>query len=165
VKPGAVAAERNAGEWKQNIRDESNMQRIMNKHNLNWQTWLKNGDQYLKAATPKGTKSRFGANIRYNLLSMSLEGYIMAILDFHHNLPDNHTYFDLVSGLERVMPMDETLKKRILQYENIQSICSIEKYHRCDPTEEALRDLKGAITEISQMAHNVCDPVSSPADN
>ena len=91
----------------------------MNKHNLNWQTWLKNGDQYLKAATPKGTKSRFGADIRYNLLSMSLEGYIMAILDFHHNLPDNHTYFDLIYGLERVMPIDETLKKRILQYENI----------------------------------------------
>ncbi len=141
------------------------MQSIMNKHNLNWQTWLKNGDQYLKAATPKGTKSRFGTDIRYNLLSMSLEGYIMAILDFHHNLPDNHTYFDLIYGLERVMPIDDTLKKRILQYENIQSICSIEKYYRSDPTEEALSDLKGAITEISMMAHKTCDPVSSQADN
>jgi len=129
----------------------------MNKNNLNWETWLKNGDQYLSAATPKSTRSRFGANIRYNLLSMSLEGYIMAILDYHHNLPHNHTYIDLIAALETVMPVAETLKSRILQYENIQSICSIEKYHRSDPTEEELDDLKGAIIEISMMAHETCD--------
>jgi hypothetical protein len=123
---------------------------------LDWQTWLKNGDQYLKAATPKTKKSRFSAAIRYNLLSMSLEGYIMAILDYHKNLPLNHTYFDLVTALETIMPIDETLKNRILQYENIQSICSIEKYHRSDPTEEELDDLKGAIFEISTMSHQTC---------
>lgn len=129
----------------------------MKTNKLNWNTWLKNGDQYLKAATPKAKKSRFGADIRYNLLSMSLEGYIMAILDFHNNLPLNHTYYDLVTALETVRPIDAKLKKRILQYENIQSICSIEKYHRSDPTEEELDDLKGAIIEISLMAHQTCD--------
>lgn len=132
----------------------------MYKSDLNWQTWLKNGDQYLKAATPKGKKSRFGTDIRYNLLSMSLEGYIMAILDFHNKLPDNHTYKDLIFGLERVMPVDTALKQRILQYENIQSICSIEKYHRSSPTEEELDDLKGAINEISMIAHRTCDSIS-----
>jgi hypothetical protein len=122
----------------------------------NWQTWLRNGDQYLSATTHKGKKSRFGADIRYNLLSMSLEGYIMAILDYHHNLPDNHTYIDLINALETVIPIEETLKNRILQYENIQSVCSIEKYHRRTPTEEDLEDLRGAIVEISVMAHKVC---------
>ena len=121
---------------------------------LNWRTWLKNGDQYLKAATPKGEKSRFGTDIRYNLLSMSLEGYIMAILDFHGDLPENHTFLDLVVALERVMPIDESLKQRILKYENIQSICSLETYHRSAPTEEELLDLKGAIVEISSLAHD-----------
>ena len=129
----------------------------MTANTLNWRTWLKNGDQYLHAATPKAKKSRFGADIRYNLLSMSLEGYIMAILDFHNDLPENHTYYDLMTALEKVTPIDETLKNRILQYENIQSICSIEKYHRTDPTEEELDDLKGAVTEISRMAHQTCD--------
>lgn len=137
----------------------------MYKSNLNWQTWLKNGDQYLKAATPKGEKSRFGTDIRYNLLSMSLEGYIMAILDFHNNLPDNHTYTDLVIGLERVMPIDETLKKRILQYESIQSICAIDKYHRVSPTEDELDDLKEAITEMSMIAHETCTPLYSESDS
>ena len=68
----------------------------MEENKLNWKTWLKNGDQYLKAATPKAKKSRFGTDIRYNLLGMSLEGYIMAILDYHGTLPDNHTFIDLM---------------------------------------------------------------------
>ena len=128
----------------------------METFDLNWETWLTHGDQFLSAATPKKEKSRFKEDIIYNLLSMSLESYIMAILDFHETLPDNHTYTDLITALERVMPVDKNLKNRILQYENIQSICSIEKYHRSAPTNDELFDLKGAIIEISKIAHNTC---------
>lgn len=123
---------------------------------LNWQRWLKDADQYMKAATPREKKSRFGAEIRYNLLSLSLEGYIMAILDFHHQLPDNHTYTDLITALETVWPVTESLKTRILQYENIQSICSVEKYHRRSPSTTELKDLKEAIDEIAMIAHKIC---------
>jgi hypothetical protein len=87
---------------------------------------------------------------------MSLESYVMAILDYHHTLPDNHTFTDLMAALQTVMPLDENLKKRILRYENIQSICSIEKYHRTSPSEEELYDLTGAISELSSMAHKTC---------
>ena len=129
---------------------------MMKARPLNWQRWLKDADQYMKAATPREGKSRFGAEIRYNLLSLSLEGYIMAILDFHHQLPDNHTYTDLITALETVWPVTESLKKKILQYENIQSICSVEKYHRSSPSEEELKDLKEAIVEIGMIAHATC---------
>ncbi|WP_372752742.1 hypothetical protein [Mariniflexile sp.] len=124
---------------------------------LNWKTWLQEGDQYLKAY---GTKSRFGAEIRYNLVSMSFEAYSMAILDYHKSLPHNHTYTDLMNALESVIPIDATLKSRILKYENIQSICSIEKYYTTKPSEEDLTDLKSAVIEISNMAHNICLPVN-----
>lgn len=129
----------------------------MDIHRLDWKTWLKNGDQYLKAAIPKGTKSRFGTDVRYNLLSMSLEGYIMAMLDVNQLLPENHTYTDLVAAVETVVPIDYTLKNRILRYENIQSICSLEKYHRCSPTEDEIADLTGAVGEISALAHKTCE--------
>ena len=128
----------------------------MNTSKLNWQTWLEYGDQYLKASTSKRKISRFGTTIRYNLISMSLESYVMAILDYHHTLPDNHTFSDLITALDVVMPLEKTLKKRILHYENIQTICSVEKYHRTSPTEEELQDLSGAINELSIMAHKAC---------
>ena len=124
---------------------------------MDWKKWLRQGNQYLKAVGNDGRKSRFGTDIRYNLLSMSLESYVMAILDFHQNLPDNHTYTDLIAGLERVMPVEAELKNRILKYENIQTICSIEKYHRdTQPEETDLKDLRSAILQIQKMAYQTC---------
>jgi len=131
----------------------------MDTSKLNWQNWLVQGDQYFKAAKPKNKISRFGTAIRYNLISMSLESYIMSILDFHNTLPDNHSFLDLLTALETVIPLDKELKKRILQYESIQSICSIDKYHRIDPTEEEISDLHEAIDEIRILAHKECVPI------
>ena len=122
---------------------------------IRWPMWLKQGDQYLVAGTPKGAKPKFNGQIRYNMLSMSFESYAMAILDYHKNLPDNHTYTDLVNGLERVITLDEGLKARILKYENIQEICSIEQFHIKSPEEDQLSDLCGAVAEIGEMAKNI----------
>ena len=123
----------------------------------NWQSWLVKADQYMKAAAPEGRQSKFNAAIRYNMLSMSFESYVMAMMDFHKTLPQNHTFTDLIEGLESVMPVSDSLKQRILKYENIQSICSIEKYHTSDPTNEELVDLQEAIVEIGAIAHRICD--------
>lgn len=130
----------------------------MNKENetLNWQMWLAQGDQYLKASSPKSNKSKFGTEILYNLLSMSLESYIMAMLDIYQRLPDNHTYTDLFEALDKVITIDPELKCRIMQYENIQSICSIEKYHRRPPVESEISELRAAISEFSLIAHSEC---------
>lgn len=128
----------------------------MNVSDLNWQTWLDQGDKYMKAASPKTGKSKFNNDILYNLVSMSLESYIMAILDFHQSLPDNHTYTDLMTALETVVDVDSGLKERILKYENIQSICSIEKYHREPPTDDELIDLKAAIEAVGELAYQQC---------
>ncbi len=129
----------------------------MSTSNLNWRRWLKNGDQYLRAVRPGVEKSRFGTNIRYNMLSMSLESYVMAMLDFHGRLPENHTYTDLMTALDGVVSIEDALKRRILSYENIQSICSVEKYHRKDPTEPELLDLRDAIAELRKIAHETCE--------
>ncbi len=122
----------------------------------NWQKWLKDGDAYLKGMPKPGTSSKFGTDIRYNMLSMGFESYVMAILDYKDNLPDNHTYTDLIMGLERVMPVDESLKNRILKYESLQEICSLDKYSITLPTEEEITDLHGAILEIKELAHETC---------
>lgn len=123
---------------------------------LEWRTWMKHGDQYLKAFTNYGANSRFNTEIQYNLLSMSLEAYIMAILDFHGTMPDNHTYTDLMNAVEGVINIDYNLKKRILKFESIQSICSIEKYHTEKPSNEDIIELREAIQEIGELAHQTC---------
>ena len=121
-----------------------------------WETWMKNGNQYFKAACPEGKTSRFSADLRYNLLSMSLEGYVMAISGYHNCLPDNHTYTDLMAALERVIPLDPSLKARVLRHESIQEICSVENYHRSHPEEDALAELTSAVSSIGELARRIC---------
>ena len=123
---------------------------------MSWQRWLRQGDQYLSSAAPNGKKSKFTSNIRYNLLSMSLESYVMAILDFYNTMPADHTYTDLLDGLATVLSEDETLKKRLLKYDNLQFICALEKYHIKQPTELELADLRNAILQMGALAHETC---------
>ena len=122
---------------------------------LDWKSWLHNGDQYLKAS---GTfkKMRFDTDITYNLLGLSLEGYVMAILDVHNSLPENHTFTDLMDALETVVPVSPEMRESILKYESIQSICSVDKYQREKPTLEAVNDLRESVKKIRDLAHNVC---------
>ena len=127
----------------------------MNTTDLNWKNWLLQADQYLKAGTSEKAKIRFGTDIRYNLLSLSLESYIMAILDYKGTMPENHTYTDLLNALESVITIQASLKEQILKYENIQQICSIDKYSIKNPTEEELADLHNAISNIGEIAYSV----------
>ncbi|MBS2098754.1 hypothetical protein [Carboxylicivirga linearis] len=122
----------------------------------NWKNWLAEGDQYLNGMPKPGKPSKFGTDIRYNMLSMGFESYVMAILDFKDNLPDNHTFSDLVYGLEREIDLDLELKERILKYESIQEICSLDKYTIKQPSEDEITDLHGAILEIKVLAHQIC---------
>ncbi len=124
---------------------------------LNWKTWLEHGDQFFNSGAPKDkTKVKFGTDIRYNILSMAFEAYIMAICDFYKNLPENHTYTDLINAVETVVDIDPKLKQNILKFESIQSICSIDKYERSNPTEEELEELYQSIKQINVLAHSVC---------
>lgn len=121
-----------------------------------WMTWLENGEKYYKAACPEGKVSRFTADLQYNMLSMSLEGYVMAISGFHNCLPYNHTYTDLMEALDRAVSLDPDLKARILTHESIQDICSIEDYSRSNPSEDALSDLRSAVAAIGDLARSTC---------
>ncbi len=123
----------------------------------NWKTWIEHGNLYIKSCTPRNDKPKFfRPSIRYNLLSMAFESYVMGILDYHKTLPENHTYTDLVYALEKVIPLEIGLKNRILKYESIQSICSMDKYIIKEPTEYELTDLYSAVKEISVMAGKIC---------
>ncbi len=129
----------------------------MNTQNHDWQTWLKHGDQFFRGSTPKDRKtSILGPVIRYNMMSMALESYVMGILNCFNTMPDNHTFTDLINALDLVIKLDPELKRKILKHENIQSICSVDKYQCRAPGEDELAELYAAITEIRDIAHSVC---------
>ena len=124
---------------------------------LTYLEWLKEGAQYQKAVTPGSMKVKFTPTIAYNILSMSLESYCMAIMDKHQNLPDNHTFYDLVDGLERVIALDPVLKDRILDLGKYQEICSIKEFQIAQPDEQAIVEFHEVLKDVAALAEQQCN--------
>lgn len=124
------------------------------KSEASWSTWLREGRQYLKAG--KGGKNKFNNSILYNLLAMSLEKFVMAILGYNLSMPVNHTFTDLIYSLEKLYPLDTDLKKTILKLETKQEICSFEDYVRTDISDEDIIILREAVKQFEKIAAEVC---------
>jgi hypothetical protein len=62
----------------------------------------------------------------------------------------------LIRAWESVSPLEPELKARILKYEDMQSICSLEAYQRHDPTQEQIVELRKAVVELGLIVKHVC---------
>jgi HEPN domain-containing protein len=126
----------------------------------NWSIWLREAHQYLKAG--KNEKKRFDNSILYNLLAMSLEKFVMAILGYNLMLPLNHTFTDLVESLEKVCPLDRELKDTILRLETRQEICSFEDYVRTEISAEDIILLREVVKKTGEIADGICVRSKAP---
>ncbi len=125
-----------------------------------WQTLIKEAKQFKTAAEGKDDgPSKFNTSIRYNLLAMSLEKSVMAILDFNRDLPDNHTFSDLLSAVLKYVTLSEKLVLEIKYLERMQSICSIYDYERKIPKEDSVKRLSKVVKTLFNIAGSHCNPV------
>jgi hypothetical protein len=125
-----------------------------------WYTWLKEGRQYMKAGC--GKKGRFDNTIRYNLLAMAFEKFVMAILGYHMSLPMNHTITDLIEALEQFHPLDGETKDVLLGLEKKQEICSFEDGFTSEITDEDIRVMTETIIRFEALAERVCPAGKAP---
>ncbi len=122
---------------------------------LNYKQWMVEGAQYQKAGCSYN-KDKFTPVIAYNVLSMSLESYCMAIMDKHNYLPENHTFYDLVDGLERVISLDIELKGRILELAQYQEICSVAAFKIASPDDMVISEFREVISIVAALAEKEC---------
>jgi hypothetical protein len=119
--------------------------------------YLKEGRQYLMASCGKeGRPSTFSNAIRYNLMALSIEKNMMAILAQYNDLADNHTFSDMISSVERHIDLPTDLKDELLALESLQTICSVIEYHRAEPDDDSIARLSEACKRINSMAESLC---------
>lgn len=126
----------------------------------NFNSWLDKGNKYFAGVQGKnGNPCKLSPTIQYNLVCLAFESYVMAILDFHSKLPENHSITDLLDALETVMPIGIDLRNKIIKYEEVQLICPIIEYNRRDPSIEEVNEFKLSIQEIATLANQkIGDP-------
>lgn len=125
-----------------------------------WSVWLREGRQYLRAGS--GKKNIFNNSILYNLLAMSLEKFVMALLGYNMAMPVNHTFTDLLYSLEKIYPLDSGLRETVLKLETKQEICSFEDYVRTEISDEDIIIMRKTIKKFEEMANQVCIKATAP---
>lgn len=120
-------------------------------------TWLEKGDKYLASVKDNGKPGKFSPVIQYNLIAMAFESYAMAILDYHKQLPDNHTFTDLLDALDKVIHIDLALRNAIIRHENTQMLCPVIEYSRHEPTTEEVMEFRKTIVTIASIARKIID--------
>ncbi|MGE5670806.1 MAG: hypothetical protein ACM31E_05130 [Fibrobacterota bacterium] len=120
-------------------------------------TWFEKGEKYLASVKDTGKPGKFSPVIQYNLIAMAFESFAMAILDYHKQLPENHTFTDLLDALDKVIQIDTTLRNAIINHENTQMLCPVIEYKRQEPTLEEVMEFRGTIVTIAEIAKKIID--------
>lgn len=88
------------------------------------------------------SQTRRPANLVFNIASMALERYLVAICDLHCITPENHDYACLMNAVETVMDFPSLLNQDIRALDKVFGLCSLEATPYGDPkTADASRIL------------------------
>lgn len=123
-----------------------------------WQEFLGEGNEFLATASNAFGLQRkaFTPEILYNLVAMSIEKLIMAMLMKSGNLPYNHTMHDLVDSMNDFLPGKlMNLGDELKALDAYQEICDVESYSIKPPamTEVAMMlDLAAAVQTLTMKS-------------
>jgi len=87
----------------------------------------------------------------FNIASIALERYLVAICDLYGAEPKNHNYSILMKDVEKYVEVPKELKKRIKAMDWIFGICSIDEFRHPNPDESDRDNALYLCVEIEKL--------------
>jgi len=87
----------------------------------------------------------------FNIASVALERYMVAICDLYGAEPKNHNYGILMKEIENFVPVPTDLKKRIKAMDWIFGICSIDEFRHPNPGESDRDNVLYLCVEVEKL--------------
>lgn len=72
-------------------------------------------------------------SVVFNVASVALENYLIALCNLYGIEPGNHNYICLMDAVEEVLVIPPELNRAIRSLDDIFGICSLENYHHGTP--------------------------------
>ncbi|MDR1980880.1 MAG: hypothetical protein LBQ39_04560 [Tannerellaceae bacterium] len=86
---------------------------------------------YRRALQFRETKK--DAGLVFNVASLALERYLVALCDLHGVVPMNHNFISLMKDVEQIVDVPHELSRDIRSLDHIFGICFLETYHHGTP--------------------------------
>ncbi|KAA6334260.1 hypothetical protein EZS27_017400 [termite gut metagenome] len=91
------------------------------------------------------------ASLVFNVASVALERYLVAICDLYGVEPMNHNFISLMSTVDKLVPVSQALNKGIKSLDRIFGICFLEDYYHGTPTTSDADKALQLCNEVGQM--------------
>lgn len=107
-----------------------------------WRDHTIAGRQYLSTAC-NGLLRRevFNNELIFQLSAMAIEKFIVGLIQYHHQMPVDHTISGLVAELTSVCPLEKSLADRIRQVEAMDDMCALTVDHQRPPDDDAIDEI------------------------
>ncbi|WMW24833.1 HEPN domain-containing protein [Methanolobus sediminis] len=90
-------------------------------------------------------------SVVFNVASLALERYLVALCYLHDMEPYNHNYTCLMDTVEMFMEPPEELNKEIRSLDEIFGICSIDDYFHGEPTVSDMERILAMCEEVEEL--------------
>ena len=67
----------------------------------------------------------FTNEILYNVLGLAIEKYVMSLMTFNGEMPEGHTFFDLIEAAKTKISIPDKLSKSLIELEAHQNLCPV----------------------------------------
>ena len=138
------------------------MKLLTNPSRPEWAQLIREGDRFLQTAVNGSRRPTiFNNELRYGILAMAVEKYLMGVFRYHGVMPEGHTLGSLAEGADRIVPMAAGLRAAIQAIEDFQELCSLETYHRRAPGDGdlcAMLHTGEQVREYTAHALNTTEP-------
>ena len=126
---------------------------------LDWQEHISTGRKYLKTAGNGLTRpSVFNNELIYQLTAMAVEKLLVAVFQYHHRMPADHTLDGLVDELALFCPLDEDLADRIKELGRFDDMCPLIPVNRIVPDDTEIKAILAVGSQVVAFAERQVRP-------
>lgn len=120
--------------------------------------WITEANGYFKAATGGlNRKNIFTNEILYNIISMSIEKYLMGFLVSRNQLPQCHTLSNMIQEVKELTPVTDYIVQKMNYFDKVQQICSLVNYDKNIITDRDILVMIDLLKQIRVMVQENID--------
>ncbi|MDF1550365.1 MAG: HEPN domain-containing protein [Bacteroidales bacterium] len=119
-----------------------------------YDSMIKGADSYYNSARKAFYKdSKFNTELIFNILTMSIEKYLVGLLMSKGIMPLNHVIKHLLKETEEHFKLDVIIQKHLAKVDDYLYICSLDDFTKKIPSKEEMENIMVAVEQLKVFTH------------
>lgn len=127
----------------------------------NWDKYIAEADSYFRVANGAYKKEKFGEQVIYNMVSMSVENYLTALCFGIGDIPEHSEISAMLKQIEPKIDIPVSFFEEADFINSFMNLCSLEVLETKDPSRNDLKRMLDFAEELKSFCEsNLKEPVA-----